>query len=319
MELQTAWLDIFPDFIYQIVSLSFLLAYSGIFFISPIARILSISKKRSAFDKMSRQIAFLGLVLGWILIIGGRIWLYFNQKPDNQDSFLNFICELDWMFLSIGVLLSSIYYTLWKLLKNMPVLHVTVGMISAVINCFALIGILAACRFSHANSTPGKLPFESFLPLDWPNPLWITFLITIPLIFGMAAALTLCVIPLFRKKNDYGRDYYNKMSSWFSAWAKNSWSIIWIILLIPCGNLLWRTFTESGVQNSLLILQALSLLFWLLPIPLWVIVNKSRIPMRNAWLNYLAFLLAMCCIFIYYIELLSGDIALNSILLNMEQ
>ena len=47
-------------------------------FMSATARILSITRRRSSYDKCARQLAVLGLILGWLLLIGGRIWLFFT-------------------------------------------------------------------------------------------------------------------------------------------------------------------------------------------------------------------------------------------------
>ena len=116
----------------------------------------------------------LGLILGWLLLIGGRIWLFFTQDGYTPDSLPSFLVEMSWMLLGIAVLISSLYYALWKALKNMPVLHVTLGVLSGIQGCVAVISSLAAARFLTALTHPDAAALtlgDLFLPA-WNAPLW---------------------------------------------------------------------------------------------------------------------------------------------------
>ena len=129
------------DIVSVVVPLSVLLAFAGMGFMSATARILSITRRRSSYDKCARQLAVLGLILGWLLLIGGRIWLFFTQDGYTPDSLPSFLVEMSWMLLGIAVLISSLYYALWKALKNMPVLHVTLGVLSGIQGCVAVVSM----------------------------------------------------------------------------------------------------------------------------------------------------------------------------------
>ena len=120
------------DIISVTIPLAALLAFAGMGFISGTARVLSLTRRRSSYDKCARQLALLGLILGWLLLIGGRVWIFFTQAGCTPDSLPSFLVEMGWILLSLAVLISSLYYMLWKALGNMPVLHVTLGMLSGV-------------------------------------------------------------------------------------------------------------------------------------------------------------------------------------------
>lgn len=293
------------DILYVVIPFSMLLAFAGILFISSAAKILSITRKRAAFDKCSRQLALLGLILGWLLLIGSRVWLYYTQDESLKGTFINFMLETSWLLLSMGVLLSSIYFTLWRILKNMPTLHSTIGIISACQNCLALVSAMVTTRMFVLIKPDKDVLTPDLFPDAWNDPLWTAACITLPLIFAMAGAYGAAWLPLRRKQDDFGRDYYNQMIPWVTGWAKNCWLILWLLLLFSAGIQIWQSYEAGPLDKEAMIAVLIQLLFWIIPFLLWTFVHSKKIPIRYKYVLYLAFILAISYALPYFLEISS--------------
>lgn len=286
-----------------IFPLAILTAYAGLIFISCIAKIISIAKNRPMFNKVSRQIALLALIFGWLLLIGIRVYIYLY--PHSDGTVEKFLMETSWLLLSLGVLLTTVYYTLWRILKNMPVLHATLGMISAVQNCLAFLCIIFTLRLTSntflENKSSSTLP--ELFPETWNDPVWSALCFTIPLIFAYAGAFASCWIVTRRKHDDFGRDYYNLMLKWSTLWARNAWGILWLLFLIATCFQLWQNYDEGQTFESDLIADGSRVLLWLIPLLLWIFVCKAKIPMRNSWALFAALLIAMSFMLPYFLDI----------------
>ena len=104
--------------------LAALLAFAGLGFMSAAARALAVTRKRASYEKCARQLALLSLLLGWALLICGRVWLFFTQNSYTPDSISDFMVEMSWIMLGLAVLINSMYFALWKFLLKLPMLHV---------------------------------------------------------------------------------------------------------------------------------------------------------------------------------------------------
>lgn len=279
------------DILIIVVPLALLLAYSGVFFVSVAASVYANVKRRTIFDKCARQLALLGVGIGWTLLVGGRVWLYLTVDGRPAGGLANFMLETSWILLSIGVLLSSIYYTLWKILKNMPTLRATIGAIGAAQNCLALVCLLVSVRLvNFPPPTDSALILPDLFPDAWNDPLWSAACAVLPLIFAYAGAFGAVWLALRRKRDDFGRDYYNRTLPWLSAWARNSWLLFWLILLFSAGVRLWESVWDF--QSRAALIEGGQLLLWALPLLLWTYVCKSAAPLRARWALYLALLFA---------------------------
>lgn len=298
--LQTVW-----DVLCVVIPTSCSLAVAGIYFVSSTARILGVVKKRSAYEKCSRQLAMLGLVLGWGLLIGARIWLYYTQPQHKEGTLAGYMLEMSWMLLSLGVLLSTVFYFLWRPLKNMPILHVTLGMISAVQNCLALISILFTIRLCAATglANADALALPDLFPPSWEAPIWTAACYTVPLIFALAGAFGACWLALRRNRDDFGRDYYNLMLPWCSAWAKNSWFALLFLLVAACAFRIWTSMKNVSPDMQTAVYESAGLLLWLIPGLCWLYVQKSSLPLRNRWLLFVALFIAMGFSLPYFLEI----------------
>jgi len=95
-------------------------------------QIHGVHAQRSAFDKCAKQLATLGLILGWCLLIGSRVWIFFNTDSYVPRSFLGKIIELGWGCLGIAVVTSSLHYALWKPFKEHKMLHGALALLAGI-------------------------------------------------------------------------------------------------------------------------------------------------------------------------------------------
>lgn len=297
-------LQTISDSLWIIIPLASLLAYTGLYFISAIAKIIGVSKKRNIFEKCSRQLAFLALWLGWIILAGARVWLYFLEPPFPENTLAGYMTEMSWLLFSLGVLLGTIYYFLWKPLKNMPVLHVTLGMLSAVQNCLALASILFTLKICAAVQ-PIKIPCElpEIFPQAWDAAIFSAACYTLPLIFSLAGAYGLVWLILRRRKDDYGRDYYNIMLRWCAAWADYPWFIFILLLFVGFGQKIWTSLPSLSMED--LAYNGALPVSCLIPAVCWLAVQKSSLPMRRKLLCWLALPLSMAFVLPYYLFIIS--------------
>lgn len=295
------------EIISVVIPLAALLAFAGMGFMSGTARILSITRRRSSYDKCARQLALLGLILGWLLLIGGRVWIFFTQASYTPDSVPGFLVEMSWILLSLAVLLSSLYYTLWKILRNMPVLHVTLGILSGVQGCVAVVAILTAARFLAAFVHPDAdaMTLAEIFPATWSAPLWSALCYTLPLLLAMPAAFGALWLPLRRKHDDFGRDHYNTMIPWCAGWARNAWSLLWLLLLVSSGLQIWLHWQGGVFSAQDAIVESSRLLLWLIPALLWTMVCRSAVALRHKLTPLAALLIAVGFMLPYYLEVTS--------------
>lgn len=293
------------DALSVIVPLAMLFAFAGMGFISATARILADTKARSSFEKCARQLAFLGMMLGWILLVGSRVWLHFTRDVYVPGSVSAYFLEMSWLLLSLGVMLSSVYYTLWRVLKNLPILHATIGMISAAQSCFAAVVILGTARLLAAFTQPdvSGTGLQNLLPGTWSSPLWTALACTVPLLFVIPAAAAALWLPFRRACDDFGRDYYNTMIPWCAAWARNAWAILWLVLMAFTFIRISQAWGGENFTAQDAILESTRLLLWLIPILLWTLVHHSRVPLRHRATLAVALLIAMSFMLPYYLSL----------------
>ena len=299
------WLRTAFDALSVMVPLAALFIFAGMGFISATARILADTRGRSSFEKCARQLAFLGMMTGWILLIAARVWLHFTRDVHVPGSVNAYFLEMSWLLLSLGVMLSSVYYTLWGILRNLPILHATIGMISAAQSCFAAVAVLGTARLLAALAQPGAAGagLQNLIPGDIGSPLWTAAVCTVPLFFALPAAAGALWLPFRRKRDDFGRDYYNAMIPWCAAWARNAWAVLWLALLSFTAIRVSQAFGGDGISPREAILESTRLLLWLIPVLLWTLVRRSSVALRHRATLAVALILAVGFMLPYYLDL----------------
>lgn len=279
--------------------LAIILVFSALVFISVTAKIMGVSANRIAYAKCARQIALLAMILGWLLLICSRVWLYFTAGHHSSGSMENFLMELTWMLLSLGVLLTTIYYCVWGVLHKMPVLQATIGMLAAIENCVALASLLFTIRVLSqpdllAEANPDLMALFSS---GWQAPLWIAIAFTATLMFALAGGFSSCWLLVIRKWNDFGRDYYNRMTKWCAAWALYSWALLWLVFLITAA----VELGNSAYDEQFLIDEGIRALLWLIPLLLWIFFRRAKPPLRHSWCLWLAMLVSLSFLPTYFL------------------
>lgn len=291
------------DYFWLILSLSALMAFAGLDFVSAICRIRGILDGRILYNKLGRQLALLAMGLGWLLLIVSRVWLYFDHPSPAANTAEYYIVEISWILLSIAVLLSSVYFLLWNVLKNLPVLLTTIGMISAVQCCFSALAVLASARMLVNPHALSALEINEIFSLSWNSSLWSVCACTFPLFCAMPAAWAATWLPTRKKKDNFGRDYYNFAIIFCSKWARNSWGILWLVLLFFDLLYIWQSRSSMNFGEQIIILHALRLLLWFIPIILWQLASRSALALRHKGGIFLAFVIASCFMLTYFQKL----------------
>ena len=289
-----------------LIPLAAFLAYSGISFVSVLARILSRVRKRASFDKRARQFASLGFVLGWLLLIGARIWLFLTRAETGRASY-SWMMEADWFLLSASVLITSLYYALWKPLMKHPALSALLGLSGGLTSCAALLATLMTMRF-YALNLPVPLPetaadvLKLFVMPD-NVPFWKILWYTPALILTFSAGVGALWLFARRRRDDFGRDHYNAMLAWCAHLSRNAWILLWVFLLVFS---LFQLSASAGNADDILpeiATEMAYLLFWAIPALLWTFVGRSPVPLRHGLTFFTALLLAQTFLVPYYLRL----------------
>lgn len=290
------------DYLWIMFSLSALMAFAGLDFLSAICRIRGSILGKITYNKLGRQLAMLAMILGWILLCSSRIWLYFCHPSPAVNTVEYYIVEISWILLGVAVVLCSVYFLLWKILKNMPVLLTTLGMVSAVQCCLSSFAILACTRII-SNTNSAELPGMSISDLfstALDSSLWSALAYTVPLIFAMPGAWAAVWLPTRKKKDNFGRDYYNSSIVFCAKWARNAWLCLWVMLAAFAASHIWQNLKLDKISEQAIIIECLQLVLWLAPVLFWNIVSHSAVALRHKGGIFLAFIIASCFMLTYF-------------------
>ena len=311
----TTWVDVLRHLgqSYPLVHMAFealktalplagLLAFAGLGFISAAARALAITRKRASYEKCSRQLALLSLLLGWSLLICGRVWLFFSQDSYTPDSPSDFMVEMSWIMLGMAVLINSLYFGLWKILVKLPMLHVGMGIVSGIQGVIAIAASLAAARLLTALARPdaAELTLGHIYVPGFGTPFWCALFWTLPLMMAVAGGFGAFWLVLRRKYDDYGRDHYNTMLPWCATWARNAWALFWVVLLASSVFDIQRDWQSDAFTSMDAFKESAELLLWLVPALLWAVVGRSPAPLRHKLALLAALIISIAVMLPYY-------------------
>lgn len=285
--------------------LAALLAFAGLGFMSAAARALAVTRKRASYEKCARQLALLSLLLGWALLICGRVWLFFTQSSYTPDSISDFMVEMSWIMLGLAVLINSMYFALWKFLLKLPMLHVGMGVVSGIQGIIATVASLAAARLLTALARPDAdlLTLGHIYVPGFGTPFWCALFWSLPLMLAVAGGMGAFWLVLRRKYDDFGRDHYNTMLPWCATWARNAWAVFWVILLASSVFDVQNAWQNDTFTVTDAIMESAELLLWLAPALLWTFVARSATPMRHKITLLAALALAVAIMLPFYLNM----------------
>ena len=317
------------DLVLIICSSVALLALAGLPVMCLAGQNLARIRQRSSYDKCARQLAVCAMLLGWLLLVAGAVlvWLRVQpllntENPLGQDGvtaapglaeqLLSTVQAqadvLTWLLLLCAVLLVSLYASLWRTLRESPTLHQVLGVLGTALCYWAVFAVMALVSADAAVELGEPLPSTLtaiFMPPQT-SSLWNGVSYLLPLSLSMAGGLASWWLLLRRQRDDYGRDHYAQMLPWCAVWARNSWIVLWMLLVGLTGINLWYTALDNDIMPmSELIRPAARLLLWIIPGLLWTIVARSAAPLRHKFTLILAMILASAFVIPVYMGLIS--------------
>jgi hypothetical protein len=295
-----------------LIPMAALLAFSGIGFVSTLARILGQTRKRASFDKCARQLALFGFVLGWLLLIGSRVWLFLARM--DSEALYAWMTETCWFLLAGSVLVASLYYALWKHMSKYPATAAVLGILSGLAACGALVATLMTMR-CHALglqvSLAGKslpetvtLILKIFVVPEASTSFWNALWYTPALVAAFSAGSGALWLFACRRRDDFGRDHYNAMIAWCARLSRNAWGLLWALLLVfSFFQLLLFPADGPGDTWPSIATEAAYLLYWAIPALLWTFVGRSAVALRHGMTLLAALFLAGTFLVPYYLEI----------------
>ena len=278
-------------------------AFAGMGFLGTAGRILAKKCRRTSYDKGSRQIVFFGLFLGWFLVIGVRLWLFYMQRKNDLENIPPLFTEIVWILLVASVLALSLYYAVWKQLSKHMVLHAVLGILSSVLGLATTLATLSIAKYATLVNSAVSITELAMLMPAWTSCFWPISIAAIPLCLAMPAACGAIWLLLIRSHEDFGRDHYNTMLLWCANWASTAWIVVWLLFCLAEGELLWPMARSNGLDMTTALNHSFLILLWLTPVILWTIIRHSAFPLRHK-LTFLSALLIVAAFLAPYLELL---------------
>ena len=217
-----------------VIPMAFLFAYSGMGLMVGVLQVKGARSGRSMYDRVARQIATCSLVLGWLLLIGTRVWIFFKSEGYVPQSFLGTVIELSWGIYGFAVIASTIHFAVWKPLSAHKFLHAALAFFSGINALFSLFGLMGALRLISAVSLPNanQLTVHDLFNFQIiPSPLVSATVLILPLGIAMAAPAAIVWLIIRRNRDDFGRDYYAVMTRFCARWGAAWWTILTLLFL----------------------------------------------------------------------------------------
>ncbi|GAB6038739.1 hypothetical protein JCM15519_32980 [Fundidesulfovibrio butyratiphilus] len=233
-------------------------------------------------DKFGQQTTTFALFAGLVALFalaGGALTLV-SRLPDVALFWLGWPLPDAPLAGCLGgaALLLLVYRASWRSLAGARVLHSLLGILASL--CGWVFGYLCLAALRHFLLSPTTPAAEQayFLP-EKTSAVWLMAPLTLLLSFASAAALGACYLIYRRDKDDFGRDYYNYV---LKLCAKLALAATLLALGVQ-GGLCWKLWSlvhEMPIRPVFFWGQSLSGAFALLACLLWILVLRSKNPLR---------------------------------------
>lgn len=280
-----------------VLPMTALSALTGLPFIAVAAQALGQIKQRSFYTKAARQLASLALVQGWVCTLAGGLLLwvqlpYAEQHPVLMQGYM--VC---WGILATCTLCVSLYVVLWKSLRDWQLFHQCLGIFGGSLGAIVFYAGLHLVDTEHRlvqGLGVAANMWDIFIPQP-DSPLWDMLFFMPPLVISLSAGLGGLWMLARRKNEDYGRDHYNTMLPWCALWARNAWAILWLVLLsfTLMDSMRIMEVSPELLTSHELLFQAMYQVLWVAPALLWLIVARTKMPLRHTLTLVLAQIIAM--------------------------
>ncbi len=167
-----------------ILPFTLLIAFSGLCCMSAVAQRLAISRERSCYAKASRQISVLGTILGFILILGSVLLLFYFRSAAADYPLLYNARLWSTIVLATGTICIALHCFFWNALKKIPFLHLLLALLATILGylgTYALLAVLATESqvFSEGLVLPSG--YQELFIAGADSPLWINLFFLPPL------------------------------------------------------------------------------------------------------------------------------------------
>jgi hypothetical protein len=289
-----------------VLSATALLAFAGALTLCVTSKILAVRRRQVFHDKCARQMALLGMTLGWLLLVASRVWIHYAAGATGPaGSPLSLSLEAAWGTGAVAVLCISVAYALWPTLSKRPWCAMALAGLAALTGCASTLFSLGCARLV-AGSVPGTedaaILTAKLVPM-FGTAYGNAVLTAIPLMGGLAGAAGAVWLLLRRRADDFGRDYYAAMIPWCATWSRNAWGVLWGLLLVLRGRDLWVLSRMTPLTPETAMLETARLLLWLIPFLLWTFVCRSSAPLRLKGLMVAGLLVEMGYTLTFFLEL----------------
>ncbi len=201
-----------------------------------------------------------------------------------------------------ALVLSLVHVFTWKAMRNLKWLHWLIGFFSALCLSLALLvsGMLVRTLLHSGPPLTDKaslqqLVLELFERIPATSMLWPMLGQSVLLGFGAIGALSLAWMIVLRKRDDFGRDYYNFALPYCAYWAIGGTlgSLGMSVLSMYEG---WKGMAPELAQVPPVWLMVVASVLPSLSCLLWAFIIKSSTPMRHKMGVWLALFLLILSI-----------------------
>jgi hypothetical protein len=243
------------------------------------------AKSRVFYDKFGQQTASMGLVLLLMMLViyGAAFGIVLFKFPQFIQNFSEPTPPIINACFALGVfiILGIPYYLSWQKMRKAKGIHIALGLGSAIASVTGI-----------AIAVPAKLMIGlstdiSRTAIPTPDMAWPLATMYSILIISAAAALSCVYLVTRRKKDDFGRDYYN-----FSLRLAARWAAIPMIGFLACQGWLLATLPDKirvmTLDTSLGIVWAAAAGLGVLCVVIWLVIARSTTPLQFKGLTFLA-------------------------------
>ena len=266
-------------------------------------RILARKRKRSSYDKCARQLAFIAIVVGWLLAILCKTVSVLKTGLWFPVDLRGIFHETCWFLLVITMLYVTIYAFLWKQFAGKTLLQ---SLFSGV--CFVqgfVTCLLVFCDARLFFLVKDAQTFHDWLlvmPTVLLPPLvseaFLCLALLVPLFFLLPAVIGNIGLLFVRNRMDYGRDHYTIAIQWCSSVAVKWLTLACLLIAVHIGAILVEQWYAQAYDLLAYISCGILFALGIIALILYLCIAKSALPLRYKGTLVFADLLTIaftCC------------------------
>ncbi len=253
--------------------------------IAVLGEIAAKSKKRVFYDKYGQQTGSMGRVLLLLLLViwGAAIAIVYTRFPQ----IISKLTPLPTPFMEAAIafviflIFSLIHFSTWKKMRSAKGMHIALGICAALASIITIaIAVPAKLMLGQPDTISPQNVFASSMAL----PMAVMYTL---LTVSAAAAMGCAYLVMRRNRDDFGRDYYN-----FALKQAARWAFIPMVGFLACQGWLFavlpNTFRVMTMETPLGYVWLAAGILGLLCLFLWLLIARSKSPLRLKGLTFLA-------------------------------